>query len=128
MRDNWFYGTQYRNAVPLREATRIGEKDRRDIEHIIPKGEQFAQPTIRRIFDDIKNPVDGATLAQAERMRMSLYYMEVPLESPQPPKMVEILFIITNDDTDGIWAANNNVLVSDGDPVDVKLIKQLPIQ
>lgn len=57
----------------FREAMRIGEKDRQDIETLLAKGEQFAQPTIMRIFDDVNNLVDGA-MVQAERMRMSLLY------------------------------------------------------
>jgi hypothetical protein len=55
----------------FREAMRIGEKDRQNIETLLAKGEQFAQPTITRIFDDIKNLVEGGRV-QAERMRMSL--------------------------------------------------------
>lgn len=57
----------------FREAMRIGEKDRQDIETLLAKGQQFAQPTIMRIFDDTKNLIDGA-LVQSERMRMSLLY------------------------------------------------------
>ena len=55
----------------FREAMRIGEKDRQNIETLLAKGEQFAQPTIARIFDDIKNLVEGGRV-QAERMRMAL--------------------------------------------------------
>lgn len=55
----------------FREAMRIGEKDRQDIETLLARGEQFAQPTILRIFDDVKNLIDGA-LVQSERMAMSL--------------------------------------------------------
>lgn len=57
----------------FREAMRIGEKDRQNIETLLAKGEQFAQPTIARIFDDINNLVEGGRV-QAERMRMSLLY------------------------------------------------------
>lgn len=55
----------------FREAVRIGEKDRQDIETLLARGIQFAQPTIMRIFDDLKGLIDGA-MVQAERMRMSL--------------------------------------------------------
>lgn len=55
----------------FREAMRIGEKDRQNIETLLAKGEQFAEPTIARIFDDIKNLVEGGRV-QAERMRMQL--------------------------------------------------------
>lgn len=55
----------------FREAMRIGEKDRQNIETLLAKGEKFAEPTIARIFDDIANLVEGGRV-QAERMRMSL--------------------------------------------------------
>ena len=55
----------------FREAMRIGEKDRQNIETLLAKGQQFAEPTIARIFDDIKNLVEGGRV-QAERMRMQL--------------------------------------------------------
>lgn len=55
----------------FREAMRIGEKDRQNIETLLAKGEQFAEPTIARIFDDINNLIEGGRV-QAERMRMSL--------------------------------------------------------
>lgn len=57
----------------FREAMRLGEKDRQDIETLLAKGEQFAQPTIMRVFDDTNNLVDGAVV-QSERMAMSLLY------------------------------------------------------
>lgn len=57
----------------FREAMRIGEKDRQNIETLLAKGEQFAEPTIQRIFDDINNLIEGGRV-QAERMRMSLLY------------------------------------------------------
>jgi len=55
----------------FREAMRIGEKDRQNIETLLAKGQQFAEPTIARIFDDIRNLVEGGRV-QAERMRMQL--------------------------------------------------------
>lgn len=55
----------------FREAMRIGEKDRQNIETLLAKGEKFAEPTIARIFDDIANLVEGGRV-QAERMRMQL--------------------------------------------------------
>lgn len=64
--------TEMSTEMPFfREAMRIGEKDRQDIETLLAKGEQFAQPTIMRIYDDTTNLIDGANV-QAERMRMSL--------------------------------------------------------
>ena len=59
------------NMPFFREAVRIGEKDRQDIETLLAKGEKFAEPTIMRIFDDQARLIDGANV-QAERMRMSL--------------------------------------------------------
>jgi hypothetical protein len=91
----------------FREAMRIGEKDRQDIETLLAKGEQFAQPTIMRIFDDITNLVDGA-LVQAERMRMSLLYsgsiaISATAENGRP------IAYNYNYDVDGTWAADNTI-------------------
>ena len=64
--------TEVSTEMPFfREATRIGEKERQDIQNLLAKGIPFAQPTIARVYDDITRLVDGA-LVQAERMRMSL--------------------------------------------------------
>lgn len=91
----------------FREAMRIGEKDRQDIETLLAKGEQFAQPTILRIFDDTTNLVDGA-LVQAERMRMALLYggaiaISATAENGRP------IAYTYNYDADGEWATKNNV-------------------
>lgn len=93
------------NMPFFREAMRIGEKDRQDIETLLAKGEQFAQPTILRIFDDTTNLVDGA-LVQAERMRMSLLYsgtidITATADNGRP------LAYNYNYDISGGWAANN---------------------
>jgi hypothetical protein len=64
--------TEISTEMPFfREAMRIGEKDRQDIETLLAKGENFAQPTIMRVFDDVNSLVDGAAV-QRERMIMSL--------------------------------------------------------
>lgn len=91
----------------FREAMRIGEKDRQDIETLLAKGEQFAQPTIMRIFDDTNNLVDGA-LVQAERMRMSLLYGGKIGITATAENGRDIAY---NYDYDvaGEWATNNNV-------------------
>lgn len=91
----------------FREAMRIGEKDRQDIETLLAKGEQFAQPTIMRIFDDINNLVDGA-MVQAERMRMSLLYSGVINIVASADNGRDIAYNY-NYDPDGVWAANNRV-------------------
>lgn len=91
----------------FREAMRIGEKDRQDIETLLAKGEQFAQPTIMRIFDDTTNLVDGA-LVQAERMRMALLSggsisISATAENGRP------IAYSYNYDADGTWATDNNI-------------------
>lgn len=64
--------TELNTEMPFfREAMRIGEKDRQNIETLLAKGQQFAEPTIARIFDDINNLVEGGRV-QSERMRMQL--------------------------------------------------------
>lgn len=94
----------------FREAMRIGEKDRQDIETLLAKGEQFAQPTIMRIFDDATNLVNGA-LVQPERMRMSLLYsgkinIEATADNGRP------ISYVYNYDTKGSWVANNTLALA----------------
>ncbi len=91
----------------FREAMRIGEKDRQDIETLLAKGEQFAQPTIMRIFDDTNNLVDGA-MVQAERMRMSLLYGGTIAITATAENGRDIAYNY-NYDTDAAWATNNKV-------------------
>lgn len=91
----------------FREAMRVGEKDRQDIETLLAKGEQFAQPTIMRVFDDAKNLIDGA-LVQAERMRMSLLYGGSIAITASAENGRDIAYNY-NYDVDGAWATNNKV-------------------
>lgn len=91
----------------FREAMRIGEKDRQDIETLLAKGEQFAQPTIMRIFDDVTNLVEGA-MVQAERMRMSLLYSGKIGITATAENGRDIAYNYDYD-VDGEWATNNNV-------------------
>ena len=91
----------------FREAMRIGEKDRQDIETLLAKGEQFAQPTIMRIFDDINNLVDGA-MVQAERMRMSLLYGGKIGITATAENGRDIAYNYDYD-VNGEWATNNTV-------------------
>lgn len=91
----------------FREAMRIGEKDRQDIETLLAKGEQFAQPTIMRIFDDVTNLVDGA-MVQAERMRMSLLYSGRIGITATAENGRDIAYNYDYD-VDGEWATNNKV-------------------
>jgi hypothetical protein len=97
----------------FREAMRIGEKDRQDIETLLAKGEQFAQPTIMRIFDDTKNLVDGAVV-QAERMRMSLLYGGTISITASADNGRDISYNY-NYDQDGKWATDNNLILTAGD-------------
>lgn len=55
----------------FREAMKIKEKDRQKIMALEASDLKYVQPYIDRIFDDVKQLVDGATV-QAERMRMQL--------------------------------------------------------
>lgn len=91
----------------FREAMRIGEKDRQDIETLLAKGEQFAQPTIMRIFDDVTNLVEGA-MVQAERMRMSLLYSGKIGITATAENGRDIAYNYDYD-VNGEWATNNNV-------------------
>ena len=91
----------------FREAMRIGEKDRQDIETLLAKGEQFAEPTIMRIFDDVKNLVDGA-IVQGERMRMSLLYSGA-ISITATAENGRDLNYVYNYDVSGDWATDNNI-------------------
>lgn len=89
----------------FREAMRIGEKDRQDIETLLAKGIQYAQPTIMTIFDDVRNLVDGANV-QAERMRMSLLY-NGGINIVATADNGRDLAYTYDYDVDGAWATNN---------------------
>lgn len=95
------------NMPFFREAMRIGEKDRQDIETLLAKGEQFAAPTIMRIYDDLKALVDGA-MVQAERMRMSLLYGSAISITATADNGRSVAYDY-NYDVDGEWATNNKV-------------------
>lgn len=58
----------------FREAMRIGEKDRQEINKLLAASNRATlEPILNRIFDDVNNLVGGAEV-QAERMRMQLLY------------------------------------------------------
>lgn len=98
--------TEVSTEMPFfREAMRIGEKDRQNIETLLAKGEAFAQPTIMRIFDDTTNLVNGA-LVQAERMRMNLLYSGTIniVASAENGRPVSYAY---NYDPSGEWATSN---------------------
>lgn len=89
----------------FREAMRIGEKDRQNIETLLAKGEKFAEPTIARIFDDLHNLIEGAQV-QAERMRMQLLAggTIAVAASSESGRDVEYTY---NYDADGTFATDN---------------------
>ena len=88
----------------FREAMRIGEKDRQQIETLLAKGQNFAQPTIMRIFDDVKNLVDGAQV-QAERMRFNVLFKgALNITATAAGSTVNYTY---NYDVDGTWASDN---------------------
>lgn len=56
----------------FREAMRIGEKDRQEINKLLAASNRATlEPILRKIFDDATNLINGAEV-QAERMRMQL--------------------------------------------------------
>lgn len=58
--------------MPLfRESMRIGEKERQDIGTLLNSSVDLARPIITKIYDDVKNLVDGANV-QARRMACSV--------------------------------------------------------
>lgn len=98
------------NMPFFREAMRIGEKDRQDIETLLAKDIKFAQPTIMRIFDDVRGLIDGAEV-QAERMRMSLL-VNGTISVAANAESGRVVAYDYNFDADGTWATANNVALS----------------
>lgn len=90
----------------FREAARIGEKERQDIELLLARGIKFAEPTIQRVYDDIGRLVEGARV-QPERMRASLLttgkILVSATEATGRTAQYEYDF-----DSSGEWASENN--------------------
>lgn len=64
--------TKVETEMPFfREGMRIGEKDRQEINKLLGAGNQYLDPILENIFDDVANLVLGAKV-QPERMRMQL--------------------------------------------------------
>lgn len=89
----------------FREGMRIGEKDRQNIETLLAKGQQFAEPTIARIFDDLNNLIEGGRV-QAERMRMSLL-SDGAINITATGETGRDVNYTYNYDADGAFATNN---------------------
>lgn len=71
LRERTGFGKQATEMAFFREATRIGEKDRQQLQLLLGQNLGMAQPIITRLFDDVANLVNGVE-AQAEYMRMQL--------------------------------------------------------
>jgi hypothetical protein len=95
------------NMPFFREAMRIGEKERQDIETLLARGQQFAQPTILKIYDDITKLIDGALL-QPERMIMSLLFGGKIFMMATAENGRDVVYEY-NYDVDGKWATENNL-------------------
>lgn len=94
----------------FREAMRIGEKDRQDIDTFLAKGDEFAQPVILKVFDDVKNLVDGANV-QAERMRMALLSGGAINITASSETGRDVSYTY-NFDTDGKWKTENTIALT----------------
>jgi len=55
----------------FREGMKIGEKERQELNKLMEAGDQYLEPILNNIFDDIENLVTGADV-QPERMIMQL--------------------------------------------------------
>ncbi len=107
-------GKELSTEMPFfREAMRIGEKDRQNIETLLAKGEQFAEPTIARIFDDIANLVEGGRV-QAERMRMSLL-SDGAINITASSESGRDVNYTYNYDADGTFATDNTLTLAGED-------------
>lgn len=106
--------TEISTEMPFfREAMRIGEKERQDIQNLLAKGIPFAQPTIARVYDDIANLVDGARV-QAERMRMSLLVNGKISVTATKGTGRDITYQY-NYDPNGDWASDHSVTLASKD-------------
>lgn len=99
--------TELQTSMPFfREAMRIGEKDRQNIETLLAKNQKFAEPTIMRIFDDVNNLINGA-IVQQERLRMSVLTTGAINISADPNNGRKVPYVY-NYDVSGEWATKNN--------------------
>lgn len=72
LRERTGFGKMETEMAFFREAMRIGEKDRQELNKLLNHpNSNIALPIVKNIFDDVKNLVEGVR-AQAEIMRMSL--------------------------------------------------------
>lgn len=71
LRERTGFGKEKTEMAFFREATRIGERDRQEINKLMGRDLGVAQGIITNIFDDVNNLVAGVE-AQAEWMRMQL--------------------------------------------------------
>lgn len=72
LRERTGFGKMETEMAFFREAMRIGEKDRQELNKLLNHpNSNIALPIIKNIFDDVKKLVDGVN-AQAELMRMEL--------------------------------------------------------
>lgn len=94
----------------FREAMRVGEMDRQEIEMLLASGQQFAQATILKVFDDIAQLVAGADV-QAERMRMSLL-VDGKINITASKDTGRGVNFVYDFDVDGTWATNNTRLLA----------------
>lgn len=97
----------------FREAMRIGEKDRQELGNLLARGEEFAQATIARIYDDETSLINGAE-AQAERMRMSLL-TGAAISVAASDDTGRTVAYDYNYDTTGDWATDNNTELTGND-------------
>lgn len=106
--------TKIETEMPFfREAMRIGEKDRQDIQTYLAAGDQFAAPIIQRLYDDTAGLIDGANI-QPERMIMSLLYQGKINITASVDSGRDVTYNY-NYDVDGTWASNNNLALSGTD-------------
>lgn len=72
LRERTAFGKMETEMAFFREAMRIGEKDRQELNKLLNHpNSNIALPIIKNIFDDVKNLTEGVR-AQAELMRMEL--------------------------------------------------------
>lgn len=93
-----------------REAMRIGEQDRQNIETFLARGYDFAKPIIGKVFDDAANLIQSAEVSNEVARFNILFYgthkFEGEADNGRP------VFYEYNYDPAGTWATNNNAALT----------------
>lgn len=89
-----------------REAMRLGEQDRQNIETFLARGFDFAKPIIGKVFDDAANLIRSAEVSNEVARFNILFFGKHKFEGD--PENGRPVYYEYDYDPTGTWAANNN--------------------